>query len=1187
MNGWMEFAAHRLPLRRGTSPAERIARSEQMLLHALGSRATVAFLGSGCSIPFGYPSWERFAREVVKCTHQALSRLHKRDETVRPDLKRVEAFVQRLTSGREPALRQDALMFFIGACQEVLERRCRQGEYHEYLHRRFSKDRAQPKLDAYELLLGLPIRRFITTNYDCVIESALHRLRGIPLEDFGLPQQGAPVSNRRLSFTQKRENYDQLALFALARVKENENMVFHCHGRYDDPDSVIASEADYQRWYFTEQDGAGFAFRQSIELLLGSNPLLFIGYGLRDEDLLRPLRHLGALDPARKDSRPIFALLEIAPEDKETEQYFHESVFERYGLHVIPYECARSTNARARSEALCRKLREIRERLEEAKRRWIEKPKVKEPLSVVELPQPHFKIQSVVQVPIGTLEELAAEVSSPGIVGVVGPSGCGKTLHLSRLIDEVAAPGCGSFEGCFYWNFHYSNEFMTALDQALNYLDPRESTQGSRHERILQCLRGHRFLVILDGCERLLRKHNGNGDAIGKSDSPAFSRLLQILADPGSRSTVVLSTRLWPIELDALQDRQGMIRRVAIKRVELGDLEVSPALRRPQSAVSSFRPLLGSPEGRSAISALCSLLHGHNYGLQMAGHYLSRSDEPLRSLKDLVFRLSQRTPDQRVRKMISILLESLDGGRKNGLAFDFVERLALFLSPVSEPTLRVCFDEACEARSEHELCDRQSLVQRLIECDLLFPMLRAGSEVKSAYSVHAMVRSHLFQPRHGPVADALPGFRVSGFTSGQCGVDPDLAKREQIQKLFENLYQSAQAAVASSDLQAARDLCRDAFGLLRNRMESNTAPRWCSYEEYLQFGLRLVMLLKQISLSLGMWDYCAHYGASELTQHKDAPLYLTELAWLYNDIGLALSSEGYLSDAYAVWEQSYEISRLIEDPGAGGEYQLETLLSLVHIFLEMGRLQLARRYLAEAERLNHSLGDEDCAARILGFKGLIVHIGGDLQEADRLYGDCIEKLKKGNNLRAQSFFLKHQADVKIGAHEYDKAELLIRTSRAIAEVGVYPDLVAYARVSEGHRLANKGEAAKARLEYHAVLREAQRIGIRKLEAEIQSTLSRLAFDQGDAEGARLLAMKSLSLANELGLGLRLTHSLVVLGLATIKAGQRDLGVAYLRHAKKLADEQEYWYRGREAENKLQELGESVGPPDLFRPFSGQ
>jgi hypothetical protein len=58
----------------------------------------------------------------------------------------------------------------------------------------------------------------------------------------------------------------------------------------------------------------------------------------------------------------------------------------------------------------------------------------------------------------------------------------------------------------------------------------------------------------------------------------------------------------------------------------------------------------------------------------------------------------------------------------------------------------------------------------------------------------------------------------------------------------------------------------------------------------------------------------------------------------------------------------------------------------------------------------------------------------------------------------------------------------------------------------------------------------------------------------------------------LGLGLRRTLALRLLGAATGRAGQRRLGRAYLRLAKRLGDAQEYWLRTREAEDYLREMG---------------
>ena len=68
-----------------------------------------------------------------------------------------------------------------------------------------------------------------------------------------------------------------------------------------------------------------------------------------------------------------------------------------------------------------------------------------------------------------------------------------------------------------------------------------------------------------------------------------------------------------------------------------------------------------------------------------------------------------------------------------------------------------------------------------------------------------------------------------------------------------------------------------------------------------------------------------------------------------------------------------------------------------------------------------------------------------------------------------------------------------------------------------------------------------------------SEFARLALDLADSHIARQRAIESLRLANELVLGVKQTHDLVILGRATIEARQHTLGIAYLKHAKRLAD----------------------------------
>jgi hypothetical protein len=153
-----------------------------------------------------------------------------------------------------------------------------------------------------------------------------------------------------------------------------------------------------------------------------------------------------------------------------------------------------------------------------------------------------------------------------------------------------------------------------------------------------------------------------------------------------------------------------------------------------------------------------------------------------------------------------------------------------------------------------------------------------------------------------------------------------------------------------------------------------------------------------------------------------------------------------------------------------------------------------------------------------------------------------------------------------GANEYS------RSSLALASVGQFPDLMAYGRLTRGTYHRHFGKPEEAIPDYNAALSESRRLGIRRLEVEALSELSRVALALGDHDTARHRAMGALMIANRNGLGLRVTHSLLVLGLALIRGNQVELGVAHLNHAHDLGMKQEYWLRTQEAEYELRKAG---------------
>lgn len=1161
----VSLGAHRLPPAPDAPRKERIQRSREMLAHALTQGTTVAVVGSGCSIPLGYPSWRGFATELIdRCL--AATGSTSRTLVAETHHERLLRFQVRLTS-TEPVPSQ-ALMFMIGVCKRLFaDSRAQEDPYRRYLAERFRLE--QPAFEVehnpHRDLLRLPIERFVTTNYDCEIERALHNERHVTFEELGICTRGTSRATPGLSFTQRHESCHQLALFALARVSEElpeaKNMVFHCHGRFDDLDTIIATELDYQRWYLAEETEAAPAFLQTFDLLFNSNPILFVGFGLEDEDLLRPLRRIAATTPERRQLRPLFALVSEAAEGADWDR--HEQLFERYGLNVLPFVSPASADSAERSRVLCAELARLEEERLAWRDAWHEKPMLRTVSVQTQRPHPyrHYCIDSRDHETLGTqrVEELLDTLEEEAlaglhVIGLVGSGGTGKSWHAMRLLEAMERK-TKVFAGFFFWSSYYADDSLTGLDRLLGYLDPQGDRTVSRLTRLRERVQKGRYLVVLDGVERLLR--TTEDPEIGKSSEPVTS-FLRIFAEPSSQSTLVLTSRLWPRELDA---NAPDIKKHGLERLRTDDL----------SGVEPFRWF-----DRTALSALCSLLEGHAYALFLAGRLLgrgARSDAEERLLH-LRRALSSALPGHRLGTMIDLALEALDR-ETHDLARALLERLAVFMSPVTRETLLLCLELAAEQRPDQDksVPPTAEVISALLDAGVLFKVASGPAEHDPpAFTAHPTVRTYLFEQADEVGREVLPNFTLAGFTSSRAAVHPGSpAAIRIVRELFDRLHERAVSELAAGRREVAGELCRSLFGIVRSRMESNTVARWTTYPDYLRFSLRLADLAR--SLSLDRWSFREPHELAEIEQ-PTAPLYADEIAFVYNDVGLTLCAEGHMQDTLAVWEEGFEINRILEGTAEVPIYSLQSQLHLGHTFLELGKLAIAEHYLEAATKTNRKVDDHDYAGRILGYQALISFYRGHLEQADTLYDKAFRELEEaGGNPRAQSFFLTHRAKLAIIRRDLGKADELLRSSHALAASIHAEDLLAYARTVRGRLYREQKSFTDANHEYHAALAQARRLGIRRLEAEILAGLCRVALSLGDNALARQRAMTALGLANELGLGLRQSLCLFLLGVATWRAGQPKLGAAYLRLAKRLGDAQQHWLHNREAEKYLQELGE--------------
>lgn len=1139
-----EIGAYRLPPEADASLDDRMARNWAMLGRALNMQSTVVVVGNGLSRAIGYPSWFEFADEVV---NQATEFLRNTADVVPRDIERLEAARRRLHGeGRLAVL----ATFAIGETIRVLRRHGALEEiYHQYFEKRFAPSSKKRDLDPYKPLLDLGVKRFATTNYDVEIERAI--LGRVPTSrDLTLSGRAHQTDDlpKMISLIQKVEYQPALASFALARIPEAPLSVFHLHGRYDSPESIVATEADYQAWYLGEGP-AEQAFRQTLELLFTSNPILFVGYGLDEEDPLRILRRFGQRGPKRKEHRPIFALQPApasGPDDAEV-SYLHE----RYGVHMVTFRQPDNVaDSRAWAEAQCDALKNLAKFRDDWRHGWQQKPRIRRVSVAVSPPQPylHYSVKPTASSEIGSarvrssVDELDGHCKQRArAIVVLGPGGTGKSWASLRLIERLTNDE--HFAGIFFWSSYYTDDAITGVDRALEYLDRDRRSRGGRFKRLLQCLQQDtRYLLVFDGFERLLA--SGETPEIGHPSTQGVETFLRVISDSTNKSTVLLTSRLWPgvPYFGTPSEPAEWSRVVRLERMTTQDI-----------AESSPFDLCSINE----VSALNSLLEGHAYALALASRYLALGKGSSRTIATLSAELSSVQPARRNSKMISLLLELLTEKHGEDIV-DSLERLSLFMSPISKSVMETTLTPL----------DTERLREVLLETQLLFQTTAGPGESQDpSFTVHPTVRSYVFQRRHGAQSDGLPNFTLPGFTAGTAIVHPGRGSSVTVvTSTADRLLKAALEARRENDREGAAAHARALFGLIRSRMESLTVPRWKDYDYYLNLCFRLVNLVR--SLSSETWDH-VDVDDLPLVSSKNEILYADELAWLYNDIGLASCCEGQMIDAYAMWDQGYQINRVVEE-AHGGQYVVQSLLHLGHSFIELGQLGSAVHYLSESARVNHRFRDKDYEGRILGYRGLVSHLQGDAPSARKRYEEALSILEE-RNPRAESFFLFHLGNLE-GATGDPRATETLTRSMSIAVGRDYPDLQAYARCGLGTVMRRQGRFVEAGTEYSAALEQARAMGIRRLEADLLSERSRLAFDLGDFESARRRAIESLAIANELGLGLRQTSGLYVLGLALHGAGHRAFGIDYLTQARILAAKQQYWSREREIESKIGLLG---------------
>ncbi len=204
----------------------------------------------------------------------------------------------------------------------------------------------------------LGVRRFVTMNYDAEVDKWLEALGYEEIavrkdQDILAAEHGtAPPSRASRSILVDRFNthaeilaYEPGSapdLFAFGvDTRDKDLRVLHMHGRIRKAESwLVLSEADYQARYARDDDPKAQC-DDAMRLVFNANPLLFIGLGMSEADVLKPLRTYLQTEVTLSD-RPSVALLPRLKGGMET-ALAQSKAMSAYGIFNLYYGEANSS----------------------------------------------------------------------------------------------------------------------------------------------------------------------------------------------------------------------------------------------------------------------------------------------------------------------------------------------------------------------------------------------------------------------------------------------------------------------------------------------------------------------------------------------------------------------------------------------------------------------------------------------------------------------------------------------------------------------------------------------------------------------------------------------------------------------------------------------------------------------------
>ena len=311
------------------TPEERDENEERKreLIDLVASEEAILIVGAGSSARVGYVTWNGLLEEL-------------------------EDLANRCGTGLDQTRKGDELAY-AKAIKSHIEKTDDIGKYYDLLYELFQPN-AQGYDEFHRLLIDLPFRGILTTNYDTVLEAALS---GKKIEAQLAGKEIPPIDESPLVIGQDAPRLIHEFLLARNNDPHIPQRIAHLHGIYRYQESIILSADDYIKKYglrveqTSENKGNEDRWtlhRKLLWAVLATRRVVFVGFSMEDPYFNKMLEIVSA-DLWGWNKSIHFAIMGISAEDREDIQDSKDKadrLKSKYGIGTVFYEVIEKSHKR-------------------------------------------------------------------------------------------------------------------------------------------------------------------------------------------------------------------------------------------------------------------------------------------------------------------------------------------------------------------------------------------------------------------------------------------------------------------------------------------------------------------------------------------------------------------------------------------------------------------------------------------------------------------------------------------------------------------------------------------------------------------------------------------------------------------------------------------------------------------------